>query len=165
MRVTIGIDAGVSGAVAAIYEDGRLDINDIPTITVGKRRQIDAPEFLRILRHYLADDLHYVTSGMEVFAGLELVHSQPRDGAVGAFSFGRSFGNMEMALTALGIPHRLVRPQEWMKAMGVGADKENRRLTARRVFPLAADQLNLKKHNGRADALLIAAYLRGTFNR
>lgn len=43
---------------------------------------------------------------------------------------------------------------------GQGKDKDGSRLVAMRLFPEASDRLHLKKHHGRADALLIAEFLR-----
>jgi crossover junction endodeoxyribonuclease RuvC len=82
----------------------------------------------------------------------------PRDGHVGAFSFGRSYGIIETALAAAQIPFRTVRPQVWKKAMGVLADKDQARQMATQLIPSGAEFWPLKKHDGRAEAALIAQY-------
>ena len=88
MTIIIGIDPGVSGALAAL-EFGRkgvsrvLDVIDMPTMPGIKKRRIA--------------DAHGITDWLEGFAPdltaddwacvVEEVHSMPRDGAVGAFAF------------------------------------------------------------------------------
>ena len=51
-----------------------------------------------------------------------------------------------------------VRPQVWKKALGVTSDKNTSLALARELFPEAV--LDLKKHHGKAEALLIAEYAR-----
>jgi crossover junction endodeoxyribonuclease RuvC len=65
-------------------------------------------------------------------------------------------------LAALNIPHELITPQSWKKSMMNGQPKEKdaSRLVVMRLFPEVSDRLQLKKHHGRADALLIAEFLR-----
>ena len=67
-----------------------------------------------------------------------------------------------MALVCLTIPYTLVTPQRWKKELmdGMPKDKDSSRVVAIRLFPTFATELKLKKHHGRADALLIAEYLR-----
>jgi hypothetical protein len=75
-------------------------------------------------------------------------------GVVSAFSFGRGYGNLEMALTAAGIPFERVRPQVWQKAMGcmTKGDKNISKAKAQELFP------DKKATHWSSDALLIAEY-------
>jgi crossover junction endodeoxyribonuclease RuvC len=52
----------------------------------------------------------------------------------------------------------LVRPRAWKKDMGLTADKDESLSMARELWPDAP--LARKKDNGRAEALLIAEWLR-----
>jgi hypothetical protein len=94
------------------------------------------------------------TGGIGVKAYIEQVASSPQMGVVSAFSFGRGYGNLEMALTAAGIPFERVRPQEWQKHMKCmsGGDKNVTKRRAQELFP------SLKITHATADALLIAQY-------
>ena len=76
------------------------------------------------------------TGGMGIRAYLEAVSSSPQMGVVSAFSFGRGYGNLEMALTAAGIPFERVRPQVWQKALGcmTKGDKNVSKRKAQELF-------------------------------
>jgi hypothetical protein len=50
----------------------------------------------------------------------------------------------------------LVTPSVWKRALGLGKDKDASLHKARLLFPMA--ELHLAKHDGRAEALLIAHY-------
>ena len=147
------IDPGFDGAVAFLDEHGRLfGLQDTPTFTVTggakKKRTMDLRGMIDILRDYVP-----------VKVAIEDVHSMPGQGVAGAFAFGRGFGAWEGILAALSIPVVKVSPQKWKKAMldGMGKEKDASRVRASELFPAA--ELGLKKHHGRADALLIALWL------
>ena len=72
------------------------------------------------------------------------------------FTCGLGMGVWLGILAALALPHSRVRPQVWKKAFSLGKDKEAARLRAMQLFPGA--ELRLKKHHGRAEALLLARY-------
>jgi crossover junction endodeoxyribonuclease RuvC len=150
---TLGIDPGVNGALAILDEAGNCrGVLDMPTLAaVGSksRRVIDGPALIRWLGKLPVG---------RTIAVLEEVSSMPRDGHVGAFAFGRSYGIIETALAAARIPFRTVRPQVWKKAMGVLADKDQARQRASQLIPSGAHHWPLKKHDGRAEAALIAQY-------
>jgi crossover junction endodeoxyribonuclease RuvC len=79
----IGIDLGVSGALA-ILEGGELvEVHDMPCLSDGpaRRRSINAPLLAEIIAK------SHATS-----AFIEYVGPRPREGAVGAFAFGRAKG-------------------------------------------------------------------------
>lgn len=161
--IYVGIDPGVHGALAWFchggsgrpgISDGLLGVTDMPTIAAeGKkgRRIVDGPKLIRLLNHSIAQ------IGVPT-AVLEEVRSMPRDGHVGAFAFGRCFGTIETALAAARIPFVTVRPQVWKKKLGVLADKDHARMIAGRLMPEGAENWPLKKHDGRAEAALIAYY-------
>jgi crossover junction endodeoxyribonuclease RuvC len=72
------------------------------------------------------------------------------------FTVGVGFGLWLGIRAALQLPHTRVRPHVWKKALGLSKDKEQARLRAQQLYP-AAD-LRLRKHHGRAEALLLAVY-------
>lgn len=158
MTTILGIDPGLDGALSWLYFDGRCDVVDMPTFEVmrnkGKKRHLDLPSLLRIIRERPYDH-----------AFLEAVSAMPKNGAVSSFSFGRSFGASEMLLAALGRPYDLVVPAVWKRAMGMSADKNAARSRASQLMPESAHLWPLVKHDGRAEASVLALYGRGIVAR
>jgi hypothetical protein len=141
-QITIGVDPGANGAIAWIDERGKSCVEKMP----------DTLQDLWEL--VVSISLNAGTGGLGVRAYLEAVSSSPQMGVVSAFSFGRGYGNLEMALTAAGIPFERVRPQVWQKAMGcmTKGDKNISKQKAQELFP------DKKVIHATADALLIALY-------
>jgi crossover junction endodeoxyribonuclease RuvC len=148
--ITIGIDPGANGAIAWIDERGKSCVEKMPDtlqdlwelicdIAIGKGGSPEAR-------------LHAAVVGCRAY--IEQVSSSPQMGVVSSFSFGRGYGNLEMALTAAGIPFERVRPQVWQKAMGcmTKGDKNISKAKAQELFP------DKKVIHATADALLIALY-------
>ena len=146
----VGIDPGVSGAVMALDGNGIRLVGDMPTIEVRGKRIVDAAA--------LADALKVAWCAEMVV--LEHVQGVQQSGATSAFSFGRGFGIIEGVVAALKLPHTLVRPQAWTKAMGVGSDKGAHRDAARRLWPASAELFARVKDDGRADAALLCEWWR-----
>jgi crossover junction endodeoxyribonuclease RuvC len=141
-QITIGVDPGANGAIAWIDERGKSCVEKMP----------DTLQDLWEL--VVSISLNAGTGGLGVRAYLEAVSSSPQMGVVSSFSFGRGYGNLEMALTAAGIPFERVRPQVWQKAMGcmTKGDKNISKQKAQELFP------DKKVIHATADALLIALY-------
>ena len=137
----IGVDPGANGGIA--------------WITDGKACVEKMPDTLQDLWELVVSiSLEAGTGGMGIRAYLEAVSSSPQMGVVSAFSFGRGYGNLEMALTAAGISFERVRPQVWQKALGcmTKGDKNVSKRKAQELFP------DRKITHATADALLIAHY-------
>lgn len=138
--VYLGIDPGVGGGIAILNADGSVV------------RVVKMPKDATGVLAALTTDI-----GLAV-AVLEHVWSMPGQGHGGAFTFGRGFGRLEMALTAAAIPFTLVVPRKWQPAMGVyypkGRDKNIAKARAHKLFPKTVTT------HATADALLIAAYCR-----
>jgi crossover junction endodeoxyribonuclease RuvC len=150
MELFLGVDPGVSGALAVLDASSRiLLLEDIPTCMRGKTRThriVDASGLSDLLK----DFAHVRT------AVVEQVGSMPGQGVSSAFSFGESFGVIRGVLGALAIPVDMVQPQKWKKFFGLTSDKELCRARAIDLFPTAP--LHRKKDHGRAEALLMAKY-------
>ena len=142
-RITIGIDPGANGAIAWIDERGKSCVEKMPDTLQ------DLWDLIQSIGFEVPDFKPY-----EVKAYIEQVSSSPQMGVVSAFSFGRGYGNLEMALTANAIPFERVRPQVWQKAMGcmTKGDKNISKQKAQELFP------DKKVIHATADALLIALY-------
>ena len=149
MSFIIGIDPGISGAIA-VFEDGKLhDVFDMPTVEVasGKttKRHISAAHLCEYLTRYEYDH-----------AVVEKVGAMPGQGVTSMFNFGRSAGLIEGCIVAKNIPHTYVTPATWTKAVGRAAGKDASRMRAMELFPAKADLFKRAKDDGRADAALIA---------
>ena len=159
----IGIDPGLDGAVCIVHPfltdvAPLITIYDTPTLTVksGKKnhRVMDVTEAANILRRRGA------SSPDEVCVVLERVASMPGQGVASMFSFGMNFGMWQGILAALQLPYTLVHSRTWKAALmrDMGKEKEASIVRAKQLYPQAASSLTLKKHDGRADALLLAHY-------
>lgn len=161
VMIIIGIDPGLDGAVAVLYPDDDVrsspELFDTPTflVTGGRKdkREHDEASMANILRAF---------KKRGTIAVLERVHAMPGQGVTSMFSMGNGYGLWRGLLTGLRIPYELITPQSWKKLLmkGQGQGKDASRQVAMRLFPQAADRLKLKKHHGRADALLMAEYKR-----
>ena len=157
----IGIDPGLTGAIVAIM-DNEIVVTDTTTIStkVGKKNKT-----LYDVQGMVAALKEFTDSKYDVRVALEKVHSMKGQGVASTFSTGEGFGLWKGIITAMGFSMQLVTPQAWKKVMmdgTTGKDKDADRLRAIELFPEAYDKLQRKKDHGRADALLIAEYLRRT---
>jgi crossover junction endodeoxyribonuclease RuvC len=151
-----GIDPGLDGCLAVIEETGQITFWDVPTLeSVPGRREYDLPAIVDLLLGLPVGD---------ILVGIEKVHAMPKNGSIANFSMGVSFGMWTALLTAAETPFEIILPTRWKKLLMAdqGKTKDASRQVATRLFPQAAAMLNLKKHHNRADALLIAEYMRRT---
>jgi hypothetical protein len=149
MSLTIGIDPGLSGAVAILDSAGCIEtVRDLPIIRDAKLAWVDGSE----LQSIIMAALHGRTGS----AVVERVSSMPAQGIASAFQFGVGFGSILGVLQALHIRIELVTPAVWKRSYGLSKDKHASLHKARLLFPTA--ELHLAKHDGRAEALLLAHY-------
>ena len=151
MSRIIGIDPGLSGAVAVLTGSDSLRILDMPTVTVernGKsKRQVSASELAAIFANFNSNDTHVFVEKVSAMAG---------QGVTSVFSFGRSFGMIEGILAAFKLPVTYVAPATWVKAVGRGQGKDASRARAMELFPNNQADFKRVKDDGRSDAALIA---------
>lgn len=152
--LVLGIDPGLGGATAFINPVGGVTVDDMPTLALirgGKnKREIDAA--------MLADRIEFYAKRYDMKAVVEQVWSMPGQGVSAVFAFGRAYGIVIGVLAALDIPVTFVAPQRWKKALQVPAAKDGARARASQLMPSAACNWPLVKHDGRAEAALIAYY-------
>ena len=70
----------------------------------------------------------------------------------------RSYGAAIAIMERINCPWHMVTPQKWKKDMGLTSDKNESLTMARELWPITP--LARKKDNGRAEALLMAEWLR-----
>ena len=145
MKIILGVDPGASGAVAFyVPSENRIAVHDMPT--VGK--DVDGATLAAL-----------VSKWAPTHAVVEQVASRPGQGVSSVFRFGSGYGVVLGVLAARGVPVHLVTPNKWKKTLGLDSDKEKSRALALRNWPGRSDLFGLKKHDGRAEAALLAKYL------
>lgn len=154
--IYLGVDPGLNGAIALLVPAERwMRTMDIPThtVTVGgkQRKRLDARKLENELKAL-------VGSSRITLAAVEDVHSMPKQGVASAFSFGFVAGAIQQALTAREVPITLVAPASWKRFLEVPANKDAARRRASQLLPFAAELWPLAKHDGRAEASLLAYY-------
>lgn len=154
MRLTLGVDPGLTGAVAVLMDGQYHEVLDMPTVGRGKagRQSVNAAALSQWLRELLA-----LNPGADVVAVVEEVASRPGQGVASMFRFGQSCGVLAGVLAALRIPVVYVTPQRWKRHHGLlGTDKDAARGKASDLYPDAP--LARKRDVGRADAILMARW-------
>ena len=160
VAVYVGIDPGLDGAVAVVCAGGGLlDWCDTPTLEVerrGARRREYADAMMARVLGCVAE--RWMVAGV----ALEHVHSMPAQGVRSSFTFGVGVGLWRGIIAGLGLPLSLVAPQRWRGALldGMGRDKDASRLRALQLWPTSVDVFRRRRDDGRADAALMAEWLR-----
>jgi crossover junction endodeoxyribonuclease RuvC len=152
MKTYIGIDPGLTGAIASISPIGLVLLHDMPILNGKGKTQLDYANLAHVLRQY---------DPLESMAVIEQVGSMPGQGVSSMFKFGQVYGAALGILAALQIPYIYTTPVQWKRHHRlIGCEKDESRGRALELFPGCVAALRLKKHHGRADALLMAEYLR-----
>ena len=102
----------------------------------------------------IIDSMH----GDDVEVVVETVHSMPKQGVASSFKFGVAYGGAVALAERLNCVWHMVTPQVWKKSLKLDSDKTKSLLMARELWPGAP--LKRQKDNGRAEALLMAYWLR-----
>lgn len=154
MTTIIGLDPGVSGAVGVLTQSGQfVNVFDMPTVLANKssnRQMVNAYELANLIREQMR------SAPADVVAITENVNAMPDQGVSSVFTFGKSYGILLGVLAALGVSTHIVSPRKWKGFFALGAAKDQSRELAQRMWPAAP--LGLKKHHGRAEALLLCRY-------
>ena len=149
--IVVGIDIGVSGAIAVLLDDALVEIHDMPTLNDGPagRRTVNAPLLAEILAKSHADRVL-----------IEWVGVRPGQGPVGAFAFGRARGVCEGVCAGLSLPVQFITSPQWKRLSNIPPGKDGAKNFARSRaiarWPDRADLFKRVKDDGRAEAALIA---------
>lgn len=154
----VGIDPGIAGAI--LVTNGKsLESHFMPILVTGKDKAVDF------------HGVHDLMSALQKKYGLAHVFLERAIpfamGAKAAFSYGRGFEAIVIALKLLQFPTTLVDPGKWTKEMheGISSDlkpKVKSGIAITRLYPQLVASLPKKPkgglHDGPIDALLIAGY-------
>ena len=157
MRI-IGIDPGLSGAIAILEDNKVKEVFDMPVMSDGKKnkRQLNSAQLVKILKDNIKDDENTVMV-------VEQVNAMPGQGVTSMFNFGQTFGAIKGICAALGLPIFFVRPAKWKKYFElINSSKDASRTKAIEMYPNISDKLSKKKDVNKSDAILIARFYNET---
>ena len=157
----IGIDPGLSGAIAVLKNNEVLSIFDMPVMPEGKKnkRQVNGAQvFYEIssrIKNIKKENIKVI---------IEQVSAMPGQGVTSMFNFGQSFGILKGICSAMQLPMYFVRPTKWKKYFNlINSEKDASRTKAIEVFPYFSSELSRKKDSNKADAILIASFYYETY--
>ena len=154
----IGIDPGLSGAIAILENNKVLNIFETPVMSEGKKnkRQLNSALLVSLLKENIKTD-------EEVAVVVEQVNAMPGQGVTSMFNFGQTFGAIKGICAALNLPIFFVRPSKWKKHFElINSSKDSSRTKAIEMYPKLSDQLAKKKDVNKSDAILIARFFSET---
>ena len=154
----IGIDPGLSGAIAILENKKVLKIFDMPVMSEGKKnkRQLNSAQLVNIVREN-------INNNEEIAVVVEQVNAMPGQGVTSMFNFGQTFGALKGICAALELPIFFVRPSKWKKHFElINSSKDASRTKAIEMYPNLSNQLAKKKDVNKSDAILIARFFSDT---
>ena len=154
----IGIDPGLSGAIAILENNKVLNLFDIPVMSEGKKnkRQLNSAHLVNLIKEN-------INLNEEIAVVVEQVNAMPGQGVTSMFNFGQTFGAIKGICAALELPIFFVRPSKWKKHFElINSSKDASRTKAIEMYPSFAEKLSKKKDVNKSDAILIARFFRET---
>jgi Holliday junction resolvasome RuvABC endonuclease subunit len=145
--IYLGFDPGFSGAWGMIDHHSNF---------VGCGDMVNNGSY--ILTDEVMAEINQARNGDDMEVVIELVASMPKQGVASTFKFGMAFGATIALAERIRCPFHFVTPRIWKKALGLDSDKNRSLALGRDLWPEAP--LSRQKDNGRAEALLIAEWLR-----
>ena len=152
--IVVGIDPGLSGAIAILENNKVLNIFDMPVMAEGKKnkRQLNSAQLVSIIKNNTKPDV-------EIAVVVEQVNAMPGQGVTSMFNFGQTFGAIKGVCAALELPIFFVRPSKWKKHFElINSSKDSSRTKVIEMYPTLSSQLAKKKDVNKSDAILIARF-------
>ena len=152
--IVVGIDPGLSGAIAILENNKVLNIFDMPVMAEGKKnkRQLNSAQLVNIIKDSTKPDA-------EKAVVVEQVNAMPGQGVTSMFNFGQTFGAIKGVCAALELPIFFVRPSKWKKHFElINSSKDSSRTKVIEMYPTLSSQLAKKKDVNKSDAILIARF-------
>ena len=150
----VGIDPGLSGAIAVLEEKKVLALFDMPVMSEGKKNknQLNSAQLVNILKENIKND-------EDIAVVVEQVNAMPGQGVTSMFNFGQTFGAIKGVCAALNLPIFFVRPSKWKKHFElINSSKDSSRTKVIEMYPSLSNQLARKKDVNKSDAILIARF-------
>ena len=152
--IVVGIDPGLSGAIAILEGKKVVSLFDMPVMAEGKKnkRQLNSAQLVNILKDN-------TKSNAEIAVVVEQVNAMPGQGVTSMFNFGQTFGAIKGVCAALKLPIFFVRPSKWKKHFElINSSKDSSRTKAIEMYPSISNQLAKKKDVNKSDAILIGRF-------
>ncbi|MAV05642.1 MAG: crossover junction endodeoxyribonuclease [Candidatus Pelagibacter sp.] len=152
--IIIGIDPGLSGAIAVLENHIVKKIFDMPVMSEGKKnkRQLNSAQLVELIKQNIKNK-------EETAIVVEQVNAMPGQGVTSMFNFGQTFGAIKGICAALGLPIFFVRPAKWKKHFElINSSKDASRTKVIEMYPSISNQLSKKKDVNKSDAILIARF-------
>lgn len=156
--ILIGIDIGVTGAIAAVDSRGTCTIHDLETLPVPGasrlvKRRLDGRALIHTLRAL-------IPPGAVAKAVIEDIHMRPGTGGAATSSLSGSRGVVEAVLDIARVDWATVQPRRWKAGLGlIGKSKRDSIDLASSLYPPAVASLKRQRDHNRAEALLLAHWL------
>ena len=153
----IGIDPGLSGAIAILENNKVLNVFDMPVMSEGKKnkRQLNSALLSNLIKENIGN--------AEVAIVVEQVNAMPGQGVTSMFNFGQTFGAIKGICAALELPIFFVRPSKWKKHFDlINSSKDSSRTKVIEMYPKISNLLSKKKDVNKSDAILIARFFSET---
>ena len=150
----IGIDPGLSGAIAVLHNKKVINMYDMPVMAEGKKnkRQLNSSQLVNIIKENINED-------EETIVVVEQVNAMPGQGVTSMFNFGQTFGAIKGVCAALKLPIFFVRPSKWKKHFElINSSKDASRTKVIEMYPTLSAQLTKKRDVNKSDAVLIAKF-------
>ena len=154
----IGIDPGLSGAIAILENNKVLNLFDMPVMSEGKKnkKQLNSSHLVNIIKENIIQN-------EEIAVVVEQVNAMPGQGVTSMFNFGQTFGAIKGLCAALELPIYFVRPSKWKKHFElINSSKDASRTKVIEMYPKLSNQLTKKKDVNKSDAILIARFFSET---
>ena len=149
----LGIDPGINGALAFICGI-KIEIRDMPIVKSIRRTRVNVSYLVQLVQDLNPDH-----------AFVEFASARPGQGVSSCFNYGFSNGIIHGVLAALQVPMTIIHPVKWKRELQVPRDKKEARMRASQLMPHGAHLWPLAKHDGRAEAALIAYYGAGKLGK
>ena len=150
----IGIDPGLSGAIAILKDNKVLNLFEMPVMAEGKKnkRQLNSAQLAKLIKNN-------IEINEEVSVVVEQVNAMPGQGVTSMFNFGQTFGAIKGICATLDLPIYFVRPSKWKKHFElINSSKDASRTKAIEMYPSLSNDLAKKKDVNKSDAILIARF-------
>jgi crossover junction endodeoxyribonuclease RuvC len=164
MTLYLGIDPGLNGAIAIIDHNlNIIDLMDCPVnkIKTGKSKIVNLKKTEQIKTEVNGKVIYEVLLKYRgACCVIEKAQAMPQQGVVSMFNYGLGYGKYVMGMESLDMTYKEVPPGLWKSKFNLSSDKEESTELARKLLDKEGKYVYLKKHDGRAEALLLALYSR-----
>lgn len=153
MSVILGVDPGVTGALAFVHNDKIVGIIDQSAWCNAHQPYVE----LRAMLKHLWKPGRVVIEQQHARATRD-AHGKVVQGIASTWNYAEHYGILLGCLAAYDVPIHEVDPGVWKGSMHLDRDKRKSLELARETWPASKDTFKRIKDHGRAEAALLARY-------